>query len=86
MRAQFATERAAATAAARRSAQRAHWATIHDTSASTLLMIGMGAVRGTEEWLPGQVRRDIRLLGGARDGPARRGCRGCRAGTRTAGR
>ncbi len=69
MRAQFATERAAATAAARRSAQRAHWATIHDTSASTLLMIGMGAVRGTEEWLPGQVQRDIRLLGGAHDGP-----------------
>ncbi len=69
MRAQFATERAAATAAARRSAQRAHWATIHDTSASTLLMIGLGAVRGTEEWLPGQVQRDIRLLGGALDGP-----------------
>ena len=69
MRAQFAAERAAATAAARRSAQRAHWATVHDTSASTLLMIGLGAVRGTEEWLPGQVRRDIALLDGARDGP-----------------
>ena len=69
MRAQFAAERAAATSAARRSAQRAHWATVHDTSASTLLMIGMGAVRGTEEWLPGQVQRDIRLLDGAHDGP-----------------
>ena len=69
MRARFAAERAAATAAARRSAQRAHWATVHDTSASTLLMIGLGAVRGTEEWLPGQVRRDIALLDGARDGP-----------------
>lgn len=69
MRAQFAAERAAATAAARRSAQRAHWATVHDTSASTLLMIGLGAVRGTEEWLPNQVRRDIALLDGARDGP-----------------
>ena len=69
MRAQFAAERAAATAAARRSAQRAHWATVHDTSASTLLMIGLGAVRGTEEWLPDQVRRDIALLDGARDGP-----------------
>lgn len=69
MRARFAAERAAVTAAARRSAQRAHWATVHDTSASTLLMIGLGAVRGTEEWLPGQVRRDIALLDGARDGP-----------------
>lgn len=68
MRAQFAAERAAATAAARRSAQRAHWATVHDTSASTLLMIGLGAVRGTEDWLPGQVRRDIALLDGAREG------------------
>ena len=69
MQAQFAAERAAATAAARRAAQRAHWATVHDTSASTLLMIGLGAVHGTEEWLPGQVRRDIGLLDGARDGP-----------------
>ena len=32
-------------------------------------MIGLGAVRGTEEWLPGQVRRDIGLLDGARAGP-----------------
>jgi signal transduction histidine kinase len=69
MRAQFAAERAAATAAARRSAQRAHWATVHDTSASTLLMIGLGAVTGSEEWLPGQVRRDIDLLDGAGDAP-----------------
>lgn len=70
MRAQFAAERAAATAAARRSAQRAHWATVHDTSASTLLMIGLGAVHGREAWLPGQVQRDIALLDGARDAPA----------------
>ena len=69
MQAQFAAERVAATAAARRAAQRAHWATVHDTSASTLLMIGLGAVTGSEEWLPGQVRRDIGLLDGARDGP-----------------
>jgi signal transduction histidine kinase len=70
MRAQFAAERAAATAAARRSAQRAHWATVHDTSASTLLMIGQGAVSGHEAWLPGQVQRDIGLLDGAHDAPA----------------
>jgi len=61
----FAAERAAATAAARRADQRAHWATVHDTSASTLLMIGLGEVSGTEEWLPDQVRRDMALLGGA---------------------
>ena len=73
MRAQFAAERAAATAAARRSAQRAHWATVHDTSASTLLMIGLGAVRGTEEWLPGQVRRDIAPAGRGARRPARTG-------------
>jgi hypothetical protein len=65
LQARFAAERAAATAAARRADQRAHWATVHDTSASTLLMIGLGEVSGAEEWLPGQVRRDIALLGGA---------------------
>ena len=65
LQARFAAERAAATAAARRADQRAHWATVHDTSASTLLMIGLGEVSGTEEWLPGQARRDIALLGGA---------------------
>ena len=82
MRAQFAAERAAATAAARRSAQRAHWATVHDTSASTLLMIGLGAVRGTEEWLPGQVRRDIAPAGRRARRAAGRGRRRGRAGTR----
>jgi len=70
MRAQFDAERAAATAAARRLAQCARWATVHDTSASTLLMIGMGSVTGSEEWLPGQVRRDIDLLDGADEGPS----------------
>ena len=64
LQARFAAERAAVTAAARRADQRAHWATVHDTSASTLLMIGLGEVSGTEEWLPGQARRDIALLGG----------------------
>jgi hypothetical protein len=67
LRERFAAERAAATAAARRADQRAHWATVHDTAASTLLMIGLGEVAGTEEWLPGQVRRDIELLDGRRD-------------------
>jgi signal transduction histidine kinase len=37
---------------------------VHDTSATTLLMIGLGEVAGTEEWLPGQLRRDMALLAG----------------------
>jgi signal transduction histidine kinase len=37
---------------------------VHDTSASTLLMVGLGEVRGDEEWLPAQVRRDIAALDG----------------------
>ena len=57
---------------------------VHDTSASTLLMIGLGAVRGTEEWLPGQVRRDIAPAGRGARRPARRGRRRCRAGPRAA--
>ncbi|MDT7581051.1 MAG: hypothetical protein QOK35_2315, partial [Pseudonocardiales bacterium] len=65
LQARFAAERDAATAAARRAAQRAHWATVHDTSASTLLMIGLGEVTGTEDWIAGQVRRDMALLAGA---------------------
>jgi hypothetical protein len=69
LRARFAAERAAATAAARRADQRAHWAVVHDTSASTLLMIGLGELAGTEEWLPGQVRRDIAMLDGRPDDP-----------------
>lgn len=68
MQARFAAEREAATAAARRADQRAHWATVHDTAASTLLMIGMGEVTGTEGWLPDQVRRDIAMLDGRHEG------------------
>jgi signal transduction histidine kinase len=67
LQARFAAERAAATAAARRADQRAHWTVVHDTSASTLLMIGLGEVAGTEEWLPGQVQRDIAMLDGRAD-------------------
>jgi hypothetical protein len=64
LQARFAAERDAETAVACRAGQRAHWATVHDTSASTLLMIGLGEVTGRERWLPGQVRRDIDLLDG----------------------
>ncbi|MCO1659990.1 sensor histidine kinase [Pseudonocardia humida] len=63
----FAQERQAETAAARRSDQRLHWSTVHDTAASTLLMVGLGEVRGDEPWLADQLRRDIATLDG---GPA----------------
>ncbi len=62
MKAGFAQERAAALAAARRADQRLHWSTVHDTAASTLLMIGLGEVRGDEPWLAEQVHRDIAAL------------------------
>lgn len=60
----FAAERAALLARARRRDQRAHWATVHDTAASTLLMVGLGAVRGDEPWLEAQLRRDVEALHG----------------------
>ncbi|HZG90784.1 MAG TPA: hypothetical protein VEZ42_11275, partial [Pseudonocardia sp.] len=62
MAAGFAQERATALAAARRADQRLHWSTVHDTAASTLLMIGLGEVRGDEPWLAEQVHRDIVAL------------------------
>lgn len=55
-------------AAARRADQRAHWATVHDTAATTLLMIGTGAVRGRPAWLAAQARRDLHALAGAPTG------------------
>lgn len=50
---------------ARRRDQRTHWAAVHDTSATTLLMIGNGEIRGTEPWLVAQLERDIAALVGA---------------------
>jgi len=60
----FAQEREATTAAARRADQRLHWSTVHDTAASTLLMVGLGEVRGGEAWLAEQLRRDVAALDG----------------------
>jgi len=60
----FEADRAAMLARARRGEQRAHWATVHDTAASTLLMVGLGAVRGDEPWLPAQLERDVAALHG----------------------
>jgi signal transduction histidine kinase len=62
MQAGFTREREAALAAARRADQRLHWSTVHDTAASTLLMVGLGQVRGDEPWLRAQVERDIAAL------------------------
>ncbi|WP_051737642.1 sensor histidine kinase [Pseudonocardia halophobica] len=61
----FAAEREAELARARRAEQRAHWATVHDTAASTLLMVGLGGVDGREPWLRDQVARDVAALNGA---------------------
>ena len=65
----FALEREAATAAARRADQRLHWSTVHDTAASTLLMVGLGEVRGDEPWLHAQIERDIATLEGEPSDP-----------------
>jgi hypothetical protein len=59
---QLKQNRQAQIAAAQRTDQRAHWAAIHDTSATTLLMIGLGDVDGTEPWLPRQLQRDLQIL------------------------
>lgn len=61
--------RARALASARRAArrmQREHWATLHDTAAATLMMIGSGVVVSADR-LRSQARRDIAAL---RDLPA----------------
>jgi len=62
---QLEAHRAADLEAALRADQRAHWAAVHDTAATTLLMVGSGEVRGDERWLGGQLERDIAALDGA---------------------
>lgn len=62
MAARFAQMRVEATESARRAEQRRHWAAVHDTAASTLLMVGLGEVSGREPWLPAQLDRDISAL------------------------
>jgi signal transduction histidine kinase len=49
---------------ARREDQRLHWAAVHDTAASTLLMVGAGVVRGDEPWLREQLSRDLAAVSG----------------------
>ncbi|MCD2131435.1 MULTISPECIES: sensor histidine kinase [Rhodococcus] len=55
------TERNVAIAQARRAHQREHWATVHDTAAATMLMIGQG-VALTDERVQRQARRDLQAL------------------------
>ncbi len=58
-----ATRRAEAVAEAVRADERAHAATLHDTAASTLLMVGLGQVGPADTWLRDQARRDLDSLG-----------------------
>lgn len=55
------TERDVAVAQARREYQREHWATVHDTAAATMLMIGQG-VPLTQERVRRQAARDLQAL------------------------
>lgn len=56
-------------AASRRTAEREHWAVVHDTAASTLLMIGNGVPPETHHLVRRQARRDLDTL--ATDRPLR---------------
>jgi hypothetical protein len=51
-------------AAARRAEERSYAATVHDTVASTLLMVGLGEARRGTSWLQSQARRDLETLSG----------------------
>jgi anti-sigma regulatory factor (Ser/Thr protein kinase) len=54
-------------ATARRAAEREHWAVLHDTAASTLLMVGEGVPPSADERIRRQARRDLRTLGASGD-------------------
>lgn len=54
-------------ATARRAAEREHWAVLHDTAASTLLMVGEGVPPSADARIRGQARRDLLTLGATAD-------------------
>jgi hypothetical protein len=54
-------------ATARRTAEREHWAVLHDTAASTLLMVGEGVPPSADERIRRQARRDLLTLGASGD-------------------
>jgi hypothetical protein len=56
--------REAAVAEAVRADERAHAAMLHDTAATTLLMVGLGEVEASRQWVREQARRDLQALAG----------------------
>ncbi|MFE9746869.1 sensor histidine kinase [Saccharothrix saharensis] len=65
-------ERESSVAAAVRAEEREFAASLHDTAAATLLMVGSGQVREDSAWLAAQARRDLdRLRSGGTGGPRR---------------
>jgi signal transduction histidine kinase len=54
--------RAEAVGAAARAEERSYLAALHDTAASTLLMVGLGGVRSSDDWLRAQAARDLATL------------------------
>jgi signal transduction histidine kinase len=68
-----AARREAAVAEAVRADERQHIAMLHDTAATTLLMVGLGEVGSNHAWLRAQAARDLTALAGeaeATDGDA----------------
>ena len=59
-----AARREAAVAEAVRADERAHTAMLHDTAATTLLMVGLGEVASNGTWLREQAERDLAALEG----------------------
>jgi len=54
-------------ATARRTAEREHWAVLHDTAASTLLMVGEGVPPSADERIRRQAGRDLLTVGATGD-------------------
>ena len=59
-------------AAARRAAEQEHWAVMHDTAASTLLMVGDGIPATANERIRRQASRDLDTIARPSDGPTDR--------------
>jgi signal transduction histidine kinase len=57
----------AAVAEAVRADERAHTSMLHDTAATTLLMVGLGEVPSGQLWLREQARQDLAALDGSAD-------------------
>ncbi|MFI0445573.1 ATP-binding protein [Actinomadura sp. 6N118] len=61
------TRRETAVAAARRTEEREYLASLHDTAAATLLMVGLGTADERRSWLSEQAERDLKVLTGQND-------------------